>query len=197
MDQSAGVLTYSVRGASASQHGFSLHELLTSVSVVSVLSTGTVAAMQPLLERERLTTEVNQLLTHLNLTRSEAIRRATPVTLCKSVDGVRCTEAGRWEQGWMVFVDSDNDQQIGEDEVVVRVQQSLTPGHTVELRAALARNNSITYQPSGESEKNGTFIFCGRNAAAKTVIVNFVGRARASDRTGSGDKPRCARSGAA
>lgn len=185
------------RGTSFSQHGLSLHELLTSVSIVGVLSTGAVASMQPLLERERLSSDINRLITHLQFTRSEAIRRSAPVTLCKSSDGETCTRASRWEQGWIVFVDFDDDQQVSEGEPVLRVQQPLSPGHGLTWSAALRRNDAISYQPTGQPQKNGTFVFCGRNGTAKTVIVNFVGRPYVSNRTGSGEKPRCPPPGAA
>jgi type IV fimbrial biogenesis protein FimT len=167
-----------------------LYELLTSLTVVSALTTGTVA-MQPLLERERLTTDVNILLTHLSLARSEAIRRATPVTLCKSATGYTCTPDSHWEQGWIVFVDADEDEEVGADETIIRAQQPLSAGHTMNLQAALGRNDALTYHPSGQSARNGTFTLCGRQHTAKTVILNRIGRARVSDRTTSGAKPRC------
>jgi type IV fimbrial biogenesis protein FimT len=179
------------------QRGLSLHELLTSVSISGALATVAVGGIQPLLERQRLTADVNQLVSQLNLTRSDAVRRATPVTLCKSADGASCTPSSRWEQGWIVFVDKDEDLQVSGDEPVIRVQQSLSTGHTLELRAALGRNDSVTYHPNGQSEKNGTFTLCGRHGAAKTVILNRIGRARVSERTGSGDRPTCPNGGTA
>lgn len=172
------------------QRGASLYELLTSLAVISVLTTSAVA-MQPLLERERLCADINLLLSHLNLARSEALRRATAVTLCKSATGVNCTPDSRWEQGWIVFVDTDEDEALGPEDTIIRVQQSLSAGHRMQWRAALGRNNAVTYQPSGQSARNGTFTLCDRHGTARTVILNRIGRARASDRTVAGAKPPC------
>lgn len=173
------------------QHGFSLYDLLTSLGVVGVLGVGAIGGLQPMLERQRLSTDVNLLVTHLAFARSEAIRRATPVTVCKSATGEGCNPESRWEEGWIVFVDADGDERLGAGEAIIGVQESLSTGHTLEFRAALARNDAISFHPSGRSARNGTFTICDRRRTAKTVIVNFVGRARVGDRTASGAKPQC------
>ncbi len=182
---------------SGRQRGYSLYDLLTSIGVVGVLSAGVAGGLDPLLERQRLSTDVNVLVTHLAFARSEAIRRATPVTVCKSASGARCTPDSRWEQGWIVFVDADQDKERGADETVIRVQQALSAGHKLDLRAsgvgpaASERNNGFTYYPTGQTPMNGTFTLCDRRGTAKTVILNRVGRARVSDRTSTGSKPQC------
>jgi type IV fimbrial biogenesis protein FimT len=173
------------------QRGYSLYDLLTTMGVIGVLGVSAIGGLQPLLERERLSTNVNLLVTHMALARSEAIRCATPVTVCKSATGAGCTPDSHWEQGWIVFADADADEELGADETVIRVQQGLVAGHTLEFRAELARNDALTYHPSGRSTRNGTFTMCDRHGTAKTVIVNFVGRARVGDRTAAGDKPQC------
>jgi type IV fimbrial biogenesis protein FimT len=173
------------------QRGYSLYDLLTAIGVIGVLGVSAIGGLQPLLERQRLSTDVNLLVTHMTLARSEAIRRAAPVTVCKSAAGAGCTPESRWEQGWIVFVDADGDEELGADEMLIRAQQGLSEGHTLEFRAALGRNNALTYHPSGRSGRNGTFIMCDRRGTAKTVIVNFVGRARVGDRTAAGDQPQC------
>lgn len=179
------------RATPRGQRGFSLYDLLTSLGVVGVLGAGAVGGLYPMLERQRLSTDVNLLVTHLAIARSEAIRRATPVTVCKSASGAGCTPDSRWEDGWIVFVDTDHDEALGPNDAIIRVQAGLSAGHTLEFRAALARNDAISFQPSGRSARNGTFTFCDRRRTAKTVIVNFVGRARVADRTASGATPQC------
>lgn len=173
------------------QRGLSLYDLLTSIGVVGALGVGAVGGLHPMLERQRLSTDVNLLVTHLALARSEAIRRATPVTVCKSATGAGCTPDSRWEDGWIVFVDANSDEELDAGEVIIRVQEGLSAGHTLEFRAALARNDAISFQPSGRSARNGTFTMCDRRRTAKTVIVNFIGRARVGDRTASGARPQC------
>lgn len=177
--------------APSRQRGLSLYDLLTSIGVVGALSVGAVSGLNPMLERQRLSTDLNLLVTHLAFARSEAIRRATPVTVCKSATGAGCTPHSRWEDGWIVFVDANSNERLDAGEPIVRVQESLSAGHTLEFRAALARNDAIRFEPSGRSARNGTFTMCDRRRTAKTVIVNFVGRARVDDRTASGAKPQC------
>jgi hypothetical protein len=90
-----------------------------------------------------------------------------------------------------VFADADGDEELSANETLIRVQQGLMDGHTLEFRAALARNDALTFHASGRSARNGTFILCDRRGTAKTVIVNFVGRPRVGNRTAAGDKPQC------
>jgi type IV fimbrial biogenesis protein FimT len=42
----------------------------------------------------------------LAVARSEALRRATPVTICPSTDLQVCTGTTDWSKGWIVFTDS-------------------------------------------------------------------------------------------
>ena len=90
-------------------------EVLTTLAVVGVVVSNGVPAMQNLVHEQRLTTQVNQLLGDLHLARSESIKRGVPVVLCKSGDGVACSTTTDWQNGWLVFVDSDDDNISGRE----------------------------------------------------------------------------------
>lgn len=164
---------------------------MTALAIAGIV-TGGAPAMQNLVHEQRLVTHVNQLFGDIQLARNEAIKRTTTVVLCKSGDGAACSSTGDWQNGWLVFVDSDDDRTVDVNEPVIRVQQPL--GNTVTLKfSAFGSNRYLTYFPSGESKKNGTFIFCDPRGAsnARAILVTQAGRARISDKSSSGGALEC------
>lgn len=85
--------------------GFSLLELIVTMAIVTVVLVIGVPSFIELLRSSRVSTLTSRLVTAMNLTRSEAIKTGSRVTLCKSADGATCIQAGDYQQGWIVFVD--------------------------------------------------------------------------------------------
>lgn len=75
-------------------HGFTLVELMVTVAVVAILSTIAVPSFQSVIQNNRASSVTNQIVTALNLARSEAVRRGQPVSVCTT----------NWNQGWRVEV---------------------------------------------------------------------------------------------
>ena len=170
--------------------GYSMTEVLTTLAVVGVVVSNGVPAMQNLVHEQRLTTQVNQLFTDLHLARSESIKRGAPVVLCKSGDGVACSTTTAWQDGWLVFVDSDDDRTMDANEPVIRVQQALSTGVTLRFGTSY---RYVFYKPDGAAWPNGTFTFCDpRDAAyARAIIITTAGRARVSSKSSSDGALSC------
>jgi len=175
-------------GPAPRQAGYSLHDLIVTSAVVGALATGT-PAMMGMVQSSRMTAEVNELMAHLSLARSEAIMRGMTVTLCKSENGLDCTSGSEWNKGWIVFVDGNTNRQVDSGEVIIRIKQS-SGAVALNFAGALNHDHYITYKPEGKAEPNGTFTFCdGRGSAnARSVIVLGTGRPRVSTKT-SQNKP--------
>lgn len=86
--------------------GFTLIELMVAVAILAILLAVGVPSFQSFIASSRLTTANNDFVSAMALARSEAIRRGSRVTVCKSADGSTCTDAGGWHQGWLVFADT-------------------------------------------------------------------------------------------
>lgn len=172
---------------SARKHsiGFSLIELMVVLAVLGLsLSLGS-TLMQPLVYRTRLNAEANRLLGAINLARSEAVMRNTPVSICPSTmsktgDAI-C--AGEYAQGWIVFSNADRDRVVdeGEDEIL-RVYTALADNYSLTNRAGSRPVvNAIHYLPDGSSHSNRTMMLCAANtrlAQSLSIVINIVGRAR-------------------
>ena len=82
--------------------GFTLYELLITVIVASIIATFGIPGFQNLMANSRSVTDTNDLITALNLARSEATRRRAPINVCASADGASCSASNDWSTGWIV-----------------------------------------------------------------------------------------------
>lgn len=86
--------------------GFTLVELLVTMTVASILLAWGIPNLQLTLAANRLATQTNNFTTALALARSEAMQLGVPVTLCKSANGTSCAATGGYQQGWIVFAEN-------------------------------------------------------------------------------------------
>ena len=166
------------------QAGYSLYDLMVTSTVVGVLGVGAVS-MNGLVQDTRMTTEVNELLTHLSLTRSEAIKRGSAATLCSSTTFAACQGSAEWHTGWIMFEDPNGNGRLEAGEPILRVKQAPAI-KSLHLGARYPGNGHwITYEADGTTKQNGTFTFCDNRGfeKAKAVIFNNAGRPYVSSKT--------------
>ena len=92
-----------------------LPELLLVLCIVATLLTVAVQGVGPLVHRSQLHASKDALLASLHMARREAIRRNGRVVMCKSADGVACSQLGDWSQGWIIFHDRNNNLRLDPD----------------------------------------------------------------------------------
>jgi len=156
--------------------GYTLMELMITLLIISVLAAVAVPNMQEFIKSERLTSQINTLISHLMLARSEAVKRNQPVILCTSSDGATCT-GGAAEDGWIVFVDADSSGGLNIGDELIKVQQAL------EGNMALNNLSIVTYDSRGFAPaSNTTFTLCDDRGAnyAKVLSISKTGRVRRS-----------------
>lgn len=89
----------------ARSKGFTLLELMITIGVAAVILGFGVPGFMSIIQNNRATTHTNDLITALNLARSEATRRAAGITVCSSTDGATCAGDNDWTGGWIVRSD--------------------------------------------------------------------------------------------
>lgn len=133
---------------SRTQRGFTLQELMVTLTIGGGVATG-VSSLYGLVQDTKMTATVNEVVAHLHLARSEAIKRGHEMAVCASGDGVWCDAAAQsvvsWQRGYLVFADGDNDGELDAGEAVLRVRGEL-PGS---LQVRSNRRGRLTYQPDG------------------------------------------------
>lgn len=81
--------------------GFTLYELMVTLAVASVIISFGVPGFQNYIQNSRAVTHTNDLVTALNLARSEATRRGAPIDICASTDAATCSGSNDWSTGWI------------------------------------------------------------------------------------------------
>lgn len=159
--------------------GVTMVELMVTVGVAAVLAATAVPSMRSFVRVSQVRTAANELAVALATARSEAVKRGNPVTVCKSADVTLaqplCTgsTAVPWRQGWIMFVDHDQDGVIDTSGSLpdVRLRVGAADGRlTVQADTNFARY--VSYLPNGVSVGSG-----GSSAGAFHVCLNGVGRA--------------------
>lgn len=171
--------------------GFTLVELVITLAIATILVTMAIPSFQATIRNNQIVAQTNELITALNLARSEAITQGVRVAICKR-SGNACSTTVNWENGWIVFTDRDNDGSIDDDgnttlcetgeDCVLRVYDGLPQNYT--LRTGGTFDDWIAYLPSGLSRGSGglandTFRLCSKSAGtsgARAIRVSATGR---------------------
>jgi type IV fimbrial biogenesis protein FimT len=165
--------------------GFTLLELLVAVTAALVLLLVAAPSLNAAVTSMKLTSASNNFLSHIYLARSEAIKRNGRVVLCKSADGASCASSGGWEQGWIVFHDTNNNGVIDAGELVIARQQALPAAFKLTGNQNVAKY--VSFEPTGSTRlvgggfQAGTLTLCRQSATsneARQIILNAVGRPR-------------------
>lgn len=169
--------------------GFTLVELMVTLTITSVLLFLALPSFSDLIESQRTTSRFNSLVGLVRLARQTAITEAIWVTVCPA-NGETCTNSRQWHTGIMVFQDRNRNGSREEEEVLLAYQPALATGETLHWRAFRNRNH-IQFTPGGYTNwQNGSFQYCpaSRNARhSKVLIISIPGRTAASmDRDGDG-----------
>lgn len=159
--------------------GFTMLELMITLSIGAILATVAAPSYQSMMVQSRLSTQSNEFLTALHYSRSEAIKRGIRVTMCKSNSGIACTNGSSWQDGWIVYSDSETAGEVGKvdgSDEVLRV----FPGMIGSTMTASNYTNWISYLPNGSSKSsdnlsNGSFTVCN-SAQGRKINVNTTGR---------------------
>ena len=124
--------------------GFTLVELMIVVAVIAVLASMAFPSFQASIRSNRVATASNELLASLALARTEAIRSTRGGAVCTTTDGANC--GGSWNDGWLVWTDTNGNQALDAGEPIVRhVQnsQKLAFNGSVNLIAFDNRGRSV------------------------------------------------------
>ena len=168
--------------------GFTLIEILVTVTVAGILLAIAVPSFQSFVQNDRDTAQANSLVQSLSYARSEAIKRGYGITVCPSAGGVACDAASTaWVNGWIV-VDTNNADCGGVACPVLQGVPALAGSNSLVPAGNAA--TAITFQASGLVTPTGspplTVTICDTRgpAFARNVEVNATGRVAASQTPG-------------
>jgi type IV fimbrial biogenesis protein FimT len=123
------------------KEGFTLIEMMTTVSVLVVLLVIGAVSFNSTFKSNRLYSVQGEIAASLALARSESALRGVPVLLMASAS----TSGNEFGGGWTVFADLNSNDAFDSGEPVLRTQEAV-PGDVV---AKTGTVSSITFSPNG------------------------------------------------
>lgn len=162
--------------ATAKSHGFTLPELAITLAISGLVAAVALPGLGDLAAEGRRADAVNGLAGSLHLARSTALTRNVPVSLCPSADGRRCDGTGRWEAGWLVFVDVEGSGRPAPDSVL------LAGDAQPHLAIRSARfGQGLGYRPNGQAvapdgQAAGEFVICDAGLPVRVLAVGVAGK---------------------
>lgn len=158
--------------------GFTLPEILVTLAVIVILITMTAPSMQGLIINQRVASATQEVFTAIHLARSEAIKRQRTVSLCSTVDGISCDEDDSgWENGWLIFTDSDADGVLEDGDEVLRVEDA----QNEQIIISWNQGGALSFNSRGQTNLAGTFEVCA-DGEVRAVIISRTGRPRVEER---------------
>jgi type IV fimbrial biogenesis protein FimT len=160
--------------------GYSLVELLVVLSIIAIGITLSAPDLEEFFTRNRVSSQLNQLVRAIHMARQTAIFLNQVVTLCPSADGNSCSRD--WAEGMLLFVDSNNDRNYSQHEALIHRFDALTDGDKLFWRAFRARPFLLMRPKGFTAYQNGTFTYCPHEGLqyARGIVLNSAGRIRLS-----------------
>lgn len=135
------------------QSGFTLQELMIALAIFFILGAVGVPNYVGYVRNSELSNSTTSLFSDMYYARSEAIKRKTPVSLCRSADAKEAAPvcggaANNWTTGWLVFVDLNNNGSYNSGtDTLLRVNRP--PAGNVRIMANNNANNRIEFSTDG------------------------------------------------
>ncbi|HUV23027.1 MAG TPA: GspH/FimT family pseudopilin [Gammaproteobacteria bacterium] len=156
--------------------GFTLLELMITLTLISLVMAIGIPSMRDFIKNDRLVTQINTMVGHLAYARSEAVTRHQTVIICASSNLTSCSSSN-WAEGWILFVDTDNNADFSAGEDMLRQHEALSGGATFTSSVG----SVVTYDERGFAPNSiGTFSLCDDRGTAhmKSISISATGRVR-------------------
>jgi type IV fimbrial biogenesis protein FimT len=156
--------------------GFTLLELMASITVLGILLALAVPTFTQTIRNNQLTAQNNEFVGALNYARSEAIKRSADVSLCSTTDGTTCAASLNWATGVVVFLDVNANGSL--DAATDTVLQAY-PATVNSITLTSTTGNYVRYTSTGMSSGSETFTLqrtgCTQDNARR-ITVSLTGR---------------------
>ncbi|MDH3671667.1 MAG: GspH/FimT family pseudopilin [Gammaproteobacteria bacterium] len=162
--------------------GFTLIELITTLVIAAILMTLAAPSFSNFVKNNRLTSQANELMADLAFARSEAVKAAVDVIICRSNDGATCGGTA-WTDGWITGIDQNLNQLLDPGEPILRTHAALDGTNTIAEAGGVT--DKIIYLRSGTTRNlvaPGEFHVSDDRGLSKgrCIQVAVTGRARIS-----------------
>ncbi|WP_076542948.1 GspH/FimT family pseudopilin [Shewanella sp. UCD-KL21] len=158
------------------RRGFTLVELMTTVTVASILLAIGVPALKSVQLQIRAKSNISTIQHSLQFARNMAINYGVRVTVCPLNDGKCSTD---WQAGYAIFLDTGKSNQLDAEDTILK---QINPFHGDDI--IQYNRKAVRFLPDGlASGTNGTLTYCPEvndSPYSQAIVINQAGRARYS-----------------
>ncbi|KTD22340.1 GspH/FimT family pseudopilin [Legionella londiniensis] len=157
--------------------GFTIVEFIAVLAIGAIFLIAAVPGYQALIQNNKVVSITNKLSASLNMARMEAVKRGVRVSVCPAANNAftACGSNTQWNQGWIVFTDSDNNNAIDSANDLVKIAEAVPNGTTISSTSSIISYDGSGFVSSGASTLNLRATGCTGNNA-RTVNVSSSGR---------------------
>lgn len=161
-------------------NGFTLPELLITLTILGIISLLAMPALSALMERERSRSAVHALYHHLKFARASSVEKNRLVTLCASEDRTSCNGSRDWSsQLILVFIDDNGNGKLDGDDQLLQALDFSQHSGTLHWRS-FGNKSYLQWYPHGMTHyQSGNFTYCPANndaRLARRITLNAAGR---------------------
>ena len=172
--------------------GFTLIELMMTIAIATILLTLGLPSVGSMVSSSESRTARQQLWTALNVARAGAVTGNRRHVICPSTDHANCSGGLRWDNGWIIFVDNNENGRRDGIEAVISVGNPARQGVVI---ASTVGRDQVGFRTDGSSAgSNATFTICDRRgvSTATSLVVSNPGRIRSGTPTTASAAQTCA-----
>lgn len=164
------------------QNGIGMIEAVTVLLAIALLATIATPSFMTLRDAHTTIAWMNDVSTHLAMTRSAAVTHGTDAMMCPLGEGQLCADTHNWSRGWLIYLDPDgNRSPDGDSDIIFSYATRAADGSRLLTSAG---RKQIRYMSSGRTgTSNATFYICNGKSLKGRISINVGGRARSSRTT--------------
>ena len=169
--------------------GFTLVELMITLAILAIVGSFAMPSFRDMILNMRISSDTSEMISALQIARSESIKRKFPVALCARTAGATTCDTAvttNWDNGWLVWVDTDADSEYDPPgEELLRQKDQLQSGVTLRTQGNMP---TLSYLPDGSSNMalSNEFQLCDNNRTGERGKVfklpSLVGQKQLSTR---------------
>lgn len=153
--------------------------VLLTITLLAILAT---PSFMTLRETQKTIALINEVTTHLAITRSAAVTHGTDAIMCPRGEGQLCADTHDWSRGWLIYLDPDGNRSPDRDSDII-FSHAAQATERSRLLTSQGRKQ-IRYIFNGRTgTSNATFYVCNGKSQKGRITINVGGRARSSRTT--------------
>lgn len=157
--------------------GFTLVELMLVITILSIIASLAGPPMSDFLRRYRSEVQRQNLFDLIALSRGKAYGEGAIYSLCGTADRQTCN--GGWNNGALLFVDTDGSGSRDNGERIERVMEPLPEGASLDW-SSFGNKPYLQFRPNGLTpNQSGNFSYCppdGNSEFGWIIVLNAMGR---------------------